>query len=347
MHPQLTRLASLALCTALAIGFGAAASTASAAPAAADVIGPDVSSHQHPRGYTIKWSSVRAAGAQFAFVKASEGTSYTNPYFGIDFKAVRSAKMVRGAYHFARPRVGAANAVAQARHFVAVTGTLGATGDLPPVLDLERSDGLTPTALIAWTRAYLKEVSRLTGRTPIIYTYPAFWRSAMANTTAFKSYPLWIATYRAQPVLVGGWTKYTFWQYTDRAPLSGMAAPVDMSVFRGSSAALKKLATPPASAPDTYTPKISARLSASSVKVGSSVTLKGATSPALAGETLYRQGYWSGSWHTWSTTKVSSTGSYSFTIRPTVKAVNTYRVHLKATSKHTAASSPTLKLRAT
>jgi hypothetical protein len=255
--------------------------------------------------------------------------------------------MVRGAYHYARPRAGAANAIAQARHFVSVTGTLRSSGDLPPVLDLERSDGLKPAALISWTSAYLKEVSRLTGRTPIIYTYPAFWRSSMANTKAFTRYPLWIATYRAKPILVGGWTRYTFWQYTDRAKLAGMAGPVDMNVFNGSTDALKVLARQKAAAPAKYTPKITASLSATKVKVKKTVTLKGSTSKKLAGETLYRQGYWSGSWHTWSTTKVLKSGKYSFKIRPTVKAVNTYRVYVKATSKHAAAASRTLKLRAT
>ena len=35
----------------------------------------------------------------------------------------------------------------------------------------------------------------MTGRTPIIYTYPYFWRNAMGGSTAFTSYPLWIASY--------------------------------------------------------------------------------------------------------------------------------------------------------
>jgi GH25 family lysozyme M1 (1,4-beta-N-acetylmuramidase) len=331
------RLATASLSVALTAGLAATTAVA----ATADVRGPDVSSHQHPAGYQIKWSSAKAGGAQFAFVKATEGATYTNPYFAGDFAAVKSAKLVRGAYHYARPKAGAADAIKQARHFVAVAGKMRSAGDLPPVLDLERNEGLKPAALIGWTSAYLKEVKRLTGRTPMIYTYPSFWRSSMADTTAFKAYPLWIATYGARPYLVGGWTRYTFWQYTDRQRLVGMAAPVDMSVFNGSSTALRALANV-----RKPTPAISAKLSSSAVKVKSSVTLKGSTSRSLAGETLYRQGYWSGSWHTWSTTKVSSTGTYKFKVRPTVKAVNTYRVYVKANSSHAAAASRTVKLRA-
>lgn len=340
MTKALGHLASVALST-----FSAFALAATAAPALADVRGPDVSSHQHPYGAEIKWSSVAAGGAQFAFVKASEGTTYTNPYFAGDFAGVSSAGMVRGAYHYARPSEGTASALAQARHFVDVTGPLKNGGDLPPVLDLERNDGLTPTALITWTHAYLDEVQRLTGRTPIIYTYPNFWRYRMANTTVFNRYPLWIATYGAQPTLIGGWTTYAFWQYTDQALLPGFTDPVDMSVFNGSRTDLDAVARVAPPAEKRFVPKVTASLSSRTVRVQSSVTLKGSTSRKLAGETVTRQGYWSGSWHTWATTKVSATGRYTFTIRPTRKAVNTYRLRVRATNKHRAAVSPKLTLR--
>ena len=231
--------------------------------AAAAVSGPDVSGWQHPNGYTIDWSAAHnVGGAQFAFVKATEGTNYTNPYFASDSAAVKADKMARGAYHFARPAAGTASAAAQARHFVAAAGKLDGRGDLPPVLDLEVTGGLGVSALVAWTRTYLTEVERLTGRTPMVYTSPGFWKSGMGNSTAFTGYPLWIATWGPKPILAGGWTRYTFWQYTDKATLAGMAGPLDMSVFNGTVAELRALANdapapPPApkvpTAPTTLT----------------------------------------------------------------------------------------------
>ena len=201
--------------------------------ARASMRGPDVSSFQHPHGYSITWSAVHGSGAAFAFVKATEGASYTNAYFRRDFAALAAAHMVRGAYHFADPAPGAANAIAQARHFVDVTGSLHGIGDLPGVLDLEVNGGLRPAALVAWTNAYLVEVRRLTGRTPMLYTYPSFWQHQMGNPHAFAGYPLWLATYSTRPHLFGGWRSYTFWQYTDHARLPGLPGPVDMSVFNG------------------------------------------------------------------------------------------------------------------
>ena len=49
----------------------------------------------------------------------------------------------------------------------------------------------------------------------------------MADTTIFNHYPLWIATYGPQPILVGGWSDYTFWQYTDAARVSGIKTMLD------------------------------------------------------------------------------------------------------------------------
>lgn len=232
-----------------------------AAPAAAasGPAGPDVSSHQHPNGAGINWGKVAGTGARLGFVKATEGHTYTNPYFASDYQALADNHMVRGAYHFARPAGGRPNARRQARYFVSVAGSLSTPGELPAVLDLEQTGGLGPNALITWTHAWVNTVKNLTGRLPMIYTYPSFWKNAMGNTTAFHRDPLWIATWGPAPEIVGGWTTYKFWQYTDKATVAGISTRVDMSVFNGSWDRLKvfsRLVTKPqAPATLTATPK--------------------------------------------------------------------------------------------
>ncbi|GAA1875813.1 glycoside hydrolase family 25 protein [Lapillicoccus jejuensis] len=220
-----------------------------ASGAAAAIYGPDVSSYQHPSGYSIGWSSAKASGkATFGFVKATEGTGYRNPWFSTDFASMASNGIMRGAYHFANP---AQSASAQASYFVSVVGRLDRVGDLPPVLDLETTGGLSPTSLVAWTQTWLQTVRNLTGRTPMIYTGPYFWQSAMGNSRAFTGYPLWIASYGvSSPQVPGGWPTWTFWQYTSSASLSGVSGAVDMNVFNGTIDRLQALAnysaTPPA-----------------------------------------------------------------------------------------------------
>ena len=215
-----------------------------AGPAAADVTGPDVSGWQHPSGSIVDWTAVRAAGHDFSFVKATEGGTFTNAYFAGDWRAVAAAGLYRGAYHYARPSTAAGSAAAQARYFAAVIGDQSQPLTLPPTLDLEESGGLSPAALTAWARTFLTTLQSLTGRTPIIYTYPYFWRTAMAGSTAFTSYPLWIASYgtAAPPTL--GWPTWTFWQYSATSTVRGIpgSGSIDVNRFNGDMSALAQLA---------------------------------------------------------------------------------------------------------
>ncbi len=217
-----------------------------AGAAAADITGPDVSSHQHPNGTSVDWSRVKNSGRAFAFVKSTEGLGYVNPYFSSDWAAIKANGMVRGSYHYARPDSSPTSAAEQAQYFVSVAGRMQAGGDLAPVLDLEDTGGLSPGRLVTWVHSWLDTITALTGRTPIIYTYPYFWRSAMGNDTGFTRHPLWIADYNGGSApntpLIGGWNSWTFWQYTDRGSIPGVSTGVDISAFCCSSGSLSALA---------------------------------------------------------------------------------------------------------
>jgi len=169
-----------------------------------------------------------------------------NPYFSADWAAIQANGMVRGSYHYAKPDTSPTSAAEQARHFVATAGPMHTGGDLAPVLDLEETGGLPPAQLVTWVHSWLSTITALTGRTPILYTYPYFWRSAMGNDTGFTQYPLWIADYNGGSApntpLIGGWSQWTFWQYTDRSAIAGISTGVDDSRFSGTSDALSALA---------------------------------------------------------------------------------------------------------
>jgi lysozyme len=207
--------------------------------------GVDVSGWQHPYGADIDWEAVRWDAGSFVFIKATEGTWFVNPYFEDDWDDSRSVGMVRGAYHYARPSTRPGSAAEQARHFANIVGDLRGRGELPPVLDLEVTGGLTPAELVQWTRTWLRTVRQLTGRRPIIYTYPAFWRTAMGDTRAFADkHRLWIADWSAEtaPRLVGGWDDWTFWQHSSRGSVSGISARVDLDRYNGTHRELRQLA---------------------------------------------------------------------------------------------------------
>jgi lysozyme len=239
-------LALLAAAPALLAQMVAAAPRASAQEPALWARGIDVSNYQHQDDKPIDWPAVRASGVEFAFIKATEGRvgcrgeSYTNGWLKRDWDEAGAAGIYRGAYHFARPG-GPEVAIAEAQHFAAAVGPMNGPLDLPPVLDLETSCGLPPAQLSVYVRTWVDEVTKLTGRSPIIYTGYYNWKDRMADDASFGHLPLWVATYGPRPLVPPAWYGWMFWQHTDKATVPGIEGNVDMNWFAGGGAALTHL----------------------------------------------------------------------------------------------------------
>lgn len=211
-------------------------------PAAAQpaVLGLDVSDHQA----SISWSKVAAAGAQFAYVKATEGTGYVNRDFAAQYNGAYQARLIRGAYHFALPNKS--SGAAQARYFVAHGGGWTADGrTLPGALDIEYNPhgaecyGLSQGAMVSWIASFNDTYRALTSVWPVIYTTTALWAKCTGNYGGFARLdPLWIARYAATAgTLPAGWGTYTFWQFA-----SAGAFPGDQDIFNGARSQLLKIA---------------------------------------------------------------------------------------------------------
>jgi GH25 family lysozyme M1 (1,4-beta-N-acetylmuramidase) len=211
-----------------------------ALPRAAGVLGLDVSSHQG----NVNWPAVTAAGARFAYVKATEGTGYTNPFFAQQYNGSYQFGMIRGAYHFALPNVS--DGFTQANFFVDHGGGWSPDGrTLPPALDIEYNPygptcyGLPAPAMAGWIRQFSDQVHFRTGRWPAIYTSTNWWVNCTGNVGGFSgNNPLWLARYANAPgPLPFDWAYQTFWQYADAGVLPG-----DQDSFNGSLDQLRRLA---------------------------------------------------------------------------------------------------------
>jgi GH25 family lysozyme M1 (1,4-beta-N-acetylmuramidase) len=194
-------------------------------------IGMDVSSWQG----TVDWAAAARNGARFAYVKATEDTSYQNPYFAQQYDGAYHAGLIRGAYHFGRP--DRTSAVAQADYFVQHGGRWTADGrTLPPALDIEYNPygaacyGLSQAAMTAWLRAFSNEVHARGGRYPVIYSTTDWWQTCTGNSASVAPTDrLWIANWNGAPgVLPAGWRTWKIWQYADSGVLPG-----DQDVFAG------------------------------------------------------------------------------------------------------------------
>lgn len=190
------------------------------------VQGIDVASYQG----NVNWAYWSGQGKKFAYVKATEGTSYRNPYFGSQYRGSYNAGLIRGAYHFAVPN--RSSGTAQADYFTSYGGGWSRDGrTLPGVLDVEYNPygsicyGMTKTQMVSWIKAFTTRYKQRTGRDAVIYTNLDWWSQCTGNSTAFRSTnPLWVARYSATVgTLPGSWGYYTFWQYT--------SSPLDQNRF--------------------------------------------------------------------------------------------------------------------
>jgi GH25 family lysozyme M1 (1,4-beta-N-acetylmuramidase) len=247
---------------AAAGGSGAAGSSGTAGPRRAPIVaaqpagtlpGIDVS---HWQG-TIDWAQVAAAGTRFAIAKATEGRTYVDPMYATNKAGAEANGIVFGAYHFARPDDTPGDAIAEADHFVEVAQLV--PGNLVPVLDLERTGGLSQEQVTEWILAWLGRVTERLGVRPMIYTSPNGWATRTGDTTAVvkAGYTLlWVAHWGVEsprvPAEDWGGYGWTFWQYTDCGAVPGIEGCVDLDWYRGTSFA--PVAVP---SPDTTPPTVS------------------------------------------------------------------------------------------
>ena len=207
--------------------------------------GVDVSHHQNDRG-AIDWKEVKNAGYEFAFVKATGATSYTDPYFTANMKDAKAAGLLVGAYHFAYPEYN--DAVSEANHFVNIAGDYLKAGYLRPVLDLEEDPTndshphrMGKENLSNWIHLWMDTVKNETGVEPILYTG---WYARQGDylNASIAEYDLWIAHYteRKAPPDIGIWDTWDFWQYSEEGSVPGIQGDVDLNLFKGSLADLQE-----------------------------------------------------------------------------------------------------------
>jgi lysozyme len=175
----------------------------------------------------VDWAAVAAAGTAFAFVKATDGQTYVDPMFAQNWAGARAAGLLRGAYHFFRAED---SPQAQAEFF---WQTVGGGNDLPLVVDVEETMGQSAAVVVSNLQLFVASLQQWAGRQPMIYTAPGFWNGL--STSAFGSFPLWVAEYGvAEPQMPAGWTLWDFWQHSETGQLAGIQGNVDLNVYSGS-----------------------------------------------------------------------------------------------------------------
>jgi GH25 family lysozyme M1 (1,4-beta-N-acetylmuramidase) len=167
-------------------------------------------SHYQP---SIDWQVAHSVGGvEAAWIKASEGTAWTDPMFETYRQQARAAGVKIGAYHFARQ----SEPEREAANFLRVVGDGGT--DLIPMLDVEIIKG-TEADWIAFWKTWRKIVGD-----SFFYTYSAWLQKHPGLLNVVPVNRLWIAKYsNVQP------RTCAMWQYTSRGKVPGIQGSVDLN----------------------------------------------------------------------------------------------------------------------
>lgn len=192
--------------------------------------GVDVSEYQGD----IDWQILSNQDIQFAFIKATEGSSYVDPNFLDNFTNALNTNLRVGAYHFFSFE---SSGKTQAENFIDTVPIV--ENSLPNVVDVElygdfKSNPLDVQSVIKELTTMLQSLEDTYKSKPIIYTTKITYNLYIKDN--FPNYSIWL-----RDVHFSHNVKLTpnvdFWQYSSTQILDGYNGDeqyIDMNVFCGS-----------------------------------------------------------------------------------------------------------------
>lgn len=182
-----------------------------------------------PANDVIDFERAHAAGYTFGWHKATESTTYVDPYYVPRANAMYMSGISTGAYHYARPAHG--SPVSQARFFASIATKGGPIDRF--ALDLEDAGGMFAVPLSQWAVEFINEAQSILKVPGWFYSYEAFVKNNLGPHTDIivPVARLWIAAYRTTPAPeTFAWSKLDMWQHTDAAAIPGLPGEVDENI---------------------------------------------------------------------------------------------------------------------
>lgn len=190
--------------------------------------GVDVSSYQGD----IDWKEISTNNIRFAFVKATEGSTFVDSHFKTNWTKANSTKLYVGAYHFFSFE---SSGMTQANNYISTVGEL-TTYNLPPVIDVEYYNKKMDVS-VSNVRNELSAMAVMLedyyGKKPILYVTKETYNDIVLNN--FNNYKIWIRGVYEEPNYLED-DEWSFWQFSNRHVLDGYSGQeryIDMNVYNG------------------------------------------------------------------------------------------------------------------
>lgn len=175
----------------------------------------------------IDYSEVASSGIEIVYMKASEGTSFVDPYFNQNYTNAKANGLKVGFYHYLTARSNS-EAVAEANFFVSTIS--GMIPDCRLAMDFESFGNLSVEEINEIGLTFMQTVESLSGKEMVIYSDTSNASNIFGG--GLTNYPLWVAQYEVEePTPNGNWDSWVGWQYTDAGEISGINGYVDRDRF--------------------------------------------------------------------------------------------------------------------
>lgn len=196
------------------------------------VRGVDVSAYQGE----IDWQTLAAQDISFAFIKATEGSTFADRNFDRNFSQAQQTGLSVGAYHFFSYDSPGST---QAENFISHVAPF--EGMLPTVIDLEFYGDTAKKPpdrahVDAELSAMIDILTEYYGMTPVIYATEKSYKLYLEG--GYEECDIWIRNVISRPDISDD-RPWTFWQFTNRARLDGYKGEekfIDINVFCGTEA---------------------------------------------------------------------------------------------------------------
>lgn len=197
-------------------------------PTGYEVRGVDVSSYQG----NIDWN-VLSKDIDFAYIKATEGSSSVDPCFGVNWQSSQGKGIRTGAYHFFSFE---SSGETQANNFIA--NVTAVENMLPPAVDVEfygsfENDPPSRSTVAAELKIMLQRLREHYGMEPVIYSTRRAYEMYISGD--YPNCDIWIRDILVTPTLPDR-DRWTIWQYSEKGKLEGYHGTecfIDMNVFYG------------------------------------------------------------------------------------------------------------------
>ena len=184
--------------------------------------GIDVSKHNG----TIDWAKVKAAGVQFAMLRAGYGRydNQKDEQFEANYKGATAAGIPVGAYHYSYATT-AEQAKREAEVFLG--WIKGKTFTYPVAFDIEdaKQANLGVSLISDIIRTFCETVEAA-GYYVVVYANKD-WLTNRIDADCKSRYDIWLAQWTSEPTYTGS---YGMWQYSSKGSVDGVSGNVDMNI---------------------------------------------------------------------------------------------------------------------